>query len=55
MYNTYIYIYVYRRFRGAIPACATPAAGRVASFRIRFRFECAVRAVRSGEGVGVRV
>ena len=35
-----------RRLGGASPACPTPATGRSASFRLRFRF---VRAVRAGE------
>ena len=42
-------IYIYRRFRGACPACPTPVTGRSASFRLRFRFVRAVRAVHAGE------
>ena len=38
-----------RRFGGASPACPTPVTGRSASFRLRFRFVRAVRAVRAGE------
>ena len=45
----YIYIYIYRRFRGVSPACPTPVTGRSTSFRLRFRFVRAVRAVRAGE------
>ena len=39
----------HRRFRGASPACPTSVTGRSASFRLRFRFVRAVRAVRAGE------
>ena len=41
-----MYIYIYRRFRGVSPACPPPVTGRSASFRLRFRFVRAVRAVR---------
>ena len=37
---------VCRRFRGASPVYPTPVTGRWASFRLRFRFVRAVRAVR---------
>ena len=33
---------IYRRFGGARPACPTPVTRRSASFRLRFRFVCAV-------------
>ena len=36
----------HRRFRGVNTACPPPITGRSASFRLRFRFVCVVRAVR---------
>ena len=40
---------IYRRFRGVRTVYPSPATGRSASFRLRFRFVRVVRAVRAGE------
>ena len=44
-----MYVCIYRMFRGVSPARPPPVTGRSASFRLRFRFVRAVRAVRAGE------
>ena len=54
------YIYIYTGGLGELVRLVRPpVTGRSASFRLRFRFVRAVRAVRAGEGrricVGVRV
>ena len=38
-----------RRFKRVSTACPPPLTGRSASFRLRFRFVRAVRALRAGE------
>ena len=44
-----MHITMYRRFRGDKKACPPTVTGKSASFRLRFRFVRAVRAVRAGE------